>query len=260
MSLDQVAQRISQQEAELQVLRRDYQARTRRLDKLNRRRRQLQAQLDKIEDQIQGLNGARATAKAPQPILPAQPRKRAKSRAASKKKVGSLAQLLVTVLREAGRPLSTKELTDEVRRRGFPTSASDLSKLVGTRVWGLVKKGYLRRTKDHKIEAANGKKSSYRPQPSSSAAKAKSTQNIATQQTTTVTSKARQGQPSLAAVLTRILQKADKPLPGSELARRVLATGYQSQSKDFTNLIWVTLGRMDNVVNTKGQGYRLKKR
>jgi hypothetical protein len=40
----------------------------------------------------------------------------------------------------------------------------------------------------------------------------------------------------------------------------VLATGYESQSKDFTNLIWVTLGRMDNVENTKGQGYRLKKR
>ncbi len=39
-----------------------------------------------------------------------------------------------------------------------------------------------------------------------------------------------------------------------------LAQGYQSQSKDFTTVVWAMLGKMDNVENVPGQGYRLKKR
>jgi hypothetical protein len=262
MALDQVAQRIAQQEAELKSLQKEYRVRTRRLDQLNRRKRQLQAQLDQIEGRIQALNGAEtappATAKAA--ALPDQPRKNVRRRSAKKKKAGSLAQFLLTVLREAGKPLSNQELTEEVRRRKFPTQAGDLPKLVATRVWALVKKGYLQRTPDHKIVAANGRKAAPRPQAASPTAKARSSTKAAAKPTPPKPSKSRREQPSLQAVLTRILQKSDQPVPGSELARRVLATGYESQSKDFTNLIWVTLGRMDNVENTKGQGYRLKKR
>jgi hypothetical protein len=142
MALDQVAQRIAQQEAELKSLQKEYRVRTRRLDQLNRRKRQLQAQLDQIEGRIQALNGAEtappATAKAA--ALPDQPRKNVRRRSAKKKKAGSLAQFLLTVLREAGKPLSNQELTEEVRRRKFPTQAGDLPKLVATRVWALVKK------------------------------------------------------------------------------------------------------------------------
>jgi hypothetical protein len=261
MALDQVAQRIAQQEAELKSLQKEYRVRTRRLDQLNRRKRHLQAQLDQIEGRIQALNGATtpppAAAKA---ALPEQPRKKARRRSAKRKTAGSLAQFLLTVLREVGKPLSNQELTEEVRRRKFPTQAGDLAKLVATRVWALVKKGYLQRTADHKIVAADGRKPTPRPQAASPTAKAKSSTKTPAKPPPTRPSKSRREQPSLQSVLTRILQKSDKPVPGSELARRVLATGYKSQSKDFTNLIWVTLGRMDNVENTKGQGYRLKKR
>jgi hypothetical protein len=261
MALDQVAQRIAQQEAELKSLQKEYQARTRRLDQLNRRKRQLQAQLDQIEGRIQALGGADTTPPAvAQATVAAQPRQKRTKRSAKRKKAGSLAQFLLTVLREAGKPLSNQELTEEVRRRKFPTQAGDLPKLVATRVWALVKKGYLQRTPDHKIVAANGRKAAPRPQAASPTAKARSSTKAAAKPTPPKPSKSRREQPSLQAVLTRILQKSDQPVPGSELARRVLATGYESQSKDFTNLIWVTLGRMDNVENTKGQGYRLKKR
>lgn len=250
MPLDQVAQRIAQQQSELQRLRQEYQGRTRRLKKLTRRKQQLQAQLDKIDGRIHALNGAGRAALKLKAAAPVQPRSAKTARRTKKRKSGSLAQLLVTVLREAGKPLSNKELTEEVRRRAFATRASDLSKVVATRVWALVKKGHLQRTSDHKIVAVGGKKST-RSLPTSPAVKSASGKSA---------SKALKGRPSLQAVLTQILQKSDKPLPGSELASRVLATGYKSQSQNFINLIWVTLGRMDNVENTRGQGYRLKKR
>jgi len=64
----------------------------------------------------------------------------------------------------------------------------------------------------------------------------------------------------LTAVIAKILAESSEPIPGRELAARVLATGYQTQSKDFTNVIWVAVSKLDNVENIAGQGYRLKKR
>ena len=49
-------------------------------------------------------------------------------------------------------------------------------------------------------------------------------------------------------------------MPGGELARLAKATGYQSTSTDFPNLVHVTLNKMNNIERVKGQGYRLKKR
>ena len=65
--------------------------------------------------------------------------------------------------------------------------------------------------------------------------------------------------PPLTAVIAKILGESTQPIPARELGNRVLATGYQTKSKDFTNLIWTGVGKMANVENVPGQGYRLKK-
>jgi len=44
-----------------------------------------------------------------------------------------------------------------------------------------------------------------------------------------------------------------------ELAQQALARGFQTESKDFANVISVTLSKMDNVENVPGQGYRLNR-
>jgi hypothetical protein len=48
-------------------------------------------------------------------------------------------------------------------------------------------------------------------------------------------------------------------MPARELGAKVLETGYQTKSKDFTNVIWVAVAKMNNVENVAGRGYRLKK-
>ncbi len=64
---------------------------------------------------------------------------------------------------------------------------------------------------------------------------------------------------SLPAVVTKILARSAHPLTARALAEKVLASGYQTKSKDFTNVIWTAVGKMANVENVLGQGYRLKK-
>jgi hypothetical protein len=64
---------------------------------------------------------------------------------------------------------------------------------------------------------------------------------------------------TLPAVVTKILAGSPEPIPGRVLAEKVLASGYQTRSKDFLNVIWVGVGKMDNVENVPGKGYRLIK-
>jgi hypothetical protein len=61
-------------------------------------------------------------------------------------------------------------------------------------------------------------------------------------------------------ILTDLLAKSPRPLAARELARQAKALGYRTKSGDFTNVVWVMLGKMDQVENVSGQGYRLKKR
>lgn len=67
-----------------------------------------------------------------------------------------------------------------------------------------------------------------------------------------------QGQPTLRQLVTGILQKARKPLKSGELAEQVLATGYQTSSKNFKGVVSVLLADMDNLEHVKDQGYRFK--
>ena len=64
---------------------------------------------------------------------------------------------------------------------------------------------------------------------------------------------------SLPVVVTKILAESPEPIPAGQLAEKVLASGYQTKSKNFTDVIWVGVGKMDNVENVPGKGYRLKK-
>ena len=69
-----------------------------------------------------------------------------------------------------------------------------------------------------------------------------------------------QAKVSLAELLMRLLAKSSRPLKATELAEQALAAGYQTESKAFSNVVWVALGRLPGIENVPGQGYRLKKR
>ena len=49
-------------------------------------------------------------------------------------------------------------------------------------------------------------------------------------------------------------------MSAQELADAVLANGYETASKDFKSVIWVGIGKMDNVERAPEGGYRLKKK
>jgi hypothetical protein len=261
LPLDQVVQRIRKQEAELRALRQEYADRQQQLDGLQRQRQDLQARLDQVEGQIQALRqGSGASAPIQEPTAKPAASENGKARkapAAGGKKPGFSA-FLVRVVRQAGRPLTNKELAEAVRRRKFPTKTSDLAKQVATRVGDLIKKGHLRRTPDGTAvtlpEGGNGKpdaqaKAQSKQKPAPAAAQAKGT----------AAAKRGDKQPSLKSVLTKLLGKADRPLSGGELARQAQAAGYRSKSRNFPNVVWVMLRSMDGVEHVKGQGYRLQK-
>ena len=63
---------------------------------------------------------------------------------------------------------------------------------------------------------------------------------------------------SLKEALIQVLAKSSRPLTTQQLADQVLASGYQTKSKDFKNVIWLGIGNLDNVENIRGKGYRLR--
>jgi TolA-binding protein len=64
---------------------------------------------------------------------------------------------------------------------------------------------------------------------------------------------------SLKTVLLQILKAARKPMNGSELTDRVLATGYQTTSKRFAKVVGTQLSKLQNVEHIKGEGYQLRR-
>src|SRR5713226_9096364 len=147
LSLDAIQQRIAQRDAELQALRRDLEARRSRLQSLRQRKLELQAKLQQIEAEMAAVA---AGAKRPQAGSPkAAPKKSTpKPSAAGKPSPPSLASLLVSVIRSAGRPLTANQLVGEVKRRGFKTSSADFTRMVGSRLWDLKKQGVVQRATD----------------------------------------------------------------------------------------------------------------
>ena len=138
--LVEFARRIAQQQAELEALRQEYQARQAQVTDLNRRKQELQEQLSQVENEIRMVT----LGKIPRPpsAAPAVPKARKPVRGSQIKPTptGSLPQVLKNLVREAKQPMTVKELTEELLRQKFPTTSKHFATIVKTRVGELVKK------------------------------------------------------------------------------------------------------------------------
>jgi hypothetical protein len=268
LSLDSLQQRIAKQNADLQTLRRELEARRNRLHSLTQRKLELQAKLQQVEAEMAAVAAGTKRPQAGSPkIAPKKPK--ATPSAAGKPSPTSLASLLVSVIRSAGRPLTAKQLVSEVKRRGFKSSSANFTKMVETRLWDLKKKGVLQRAADQPgytlAPTSNGPAPNIGPTKSlarkttAKAAGKTAKGGAAAKRASAPTAGAKPPQMSLREVLTQILKKMGAPLTGSELAEEVLKAGYKTTSKRLVDNIWTMLGQMDNVENVKGQGYRLKR-
>ena len=143
-------------------------------------------------------------------------------------------------------------------RNKFPTTSSNLADIVKTRVSDLVRKGVFKRVGDSSgLVLAQGvssaaSKVAIRPQKSG---KKVTPIKSATPAIQTEPTQWR----SLHEVITHVLAKSARPLTAHELAEGVIASGYKSESKNFVNVIWSSLGKLPSVERVAGKGYRLKK-
>jgi hypothetical protein len=253
-------------------------ARRSRLQSLKQRKQELQAKLQKIEAEITAVAAGSQRPAAATP-KPAKKRPASKPGGASRNSHPTLAELILTILRDIGRPLTVLQLTEQVKQRRFPSKSKALHKLVGKNVYTLAAKGDVRRATDQSgflvAPASNGKaaaKSSAKPNikgtvPQTKAGPAKAAGSALTtakpkpavREAAKRASGAKPPQKPLREVLTEILKKIGAPLTGSELAEEALKAGYHTTSKRFVDSIWTMLSNMDNVENVKGQGYRLKR-
>jgi len=253
--LRDLGQRISQQQAELEKLRREYDARQARLHELTQRKEQLQAQLRQVEDNLQGIEVGRTPVKKPATTAAAKPK--------AKPATGvSLAQLLVDIVSEAAGPLTVQELRQEVEKRQYATNSVNLAGLIATRVSALIKKKRLRRSKNQPgvlpvqrpalphspaTKAGNGVPTAG---PKQAAVKKPATPTAGVGPKSDVT---------LPDAVAQVLAASARPLLARELADKVLKSGYQTKSKNFTKVVGTGIGKMANVEHVKGKGYRLKK-
>jgi septal ring factor EnvC (AmiA/AmiB activator) len=261
--LDDLARRIDQQQAELEALRSEYEARQAQLTDLATRKQQLEDQLRQVEAEI------RAVSQGAVPNKPQAP----KAKEAQAPNRSPLPELILEVVRGASGPVTVKVLTEEVEKRGYTGSSRNLANLVKFHVRQLKKKGRLAPVKGQPgyvlAHADNGRggpaktsqptkpRKSEVPQPTT--ATKKSQGEAARPARGNILGKRGQ-QPPLRVVLTGLLQKARQPLTGGELAEQVTATGYQTRSKSLKDNVWAMLTVMDNVEHLPGQGYRLKKK
>ncbi len=200
----------------------------------------------RVEADIEAVTGGQAPAtpapaERPTPAATAKPATRL-----------TLGDALVEVAREANRPLTAKELGEQLLLRRFPTKSSNITNLVQNCLTGLVARGVFRRAVGQPgvvlVKPGEAKKAPA-PQAHRNGAPDPAAKPAM-----------RNGQPSLHSLLTDLLQKSSQPVPARVLAEQVLATGYKTKSKDFTNVVGSALGQLEGVENVKGQGWRLKKR
>jgi len=263
--LETLAQQIARQQAELEALCREYATRQTNLTDLKQQKKALEAQLRQVEADIRATIQGGSPGSAPsRPVTPAAPgpkalqAKTAPSRPAKFRK-NSLPALLLKILRKAGSPQTVKQLAAEVVRRKHPTTSSNLPAMVDVRVRELVKKGFIQSASDQPgfVLAAAAKAGK-----GSIVSQANGAKNGAGLRKATAPAKEATASkpPSLKVTLTNVLAQSRRPLSGRELAELALANGYQTKSKDFIEVVWVTLGHMDNIKNVAGKGYVLKKR
>jgi len=258
--LDEVAQRIARQQAELAALRKEYETRQASLGKLQRRKQELQHQLAQVEQQMQVITQGRQSPAEAAPVSAPATKAAAGQPKGKQDSTPSMPTLLVELVRQADRALTTRQLTEALQRRKYPTTSSNLFAVVEARVNELVRKGVLRKSKDQPgyLLAPGTPSTQPTPSPRSLPTSPKPNKSVGSSSAKTV-AKTAAGQPSLQQLLVKLLARSKQPLTGAELARQVKAAGYRSTSQDLTKSVWNKLGQMDNVEHAPGQGYRLKK-
>jgi len=238
LPLDDLTQQFAQRRSELERLRQEIETRQTRLTDLEGHRAQLRAQLQQVEADIQVVIRGSPPAKAAR-ATPTQttsdtfPTPKPPTEEAAQP---TLADTLVEVARAAGRPLTAKQLAEELVRRQFPTNSSNFAKLVEKRVTELVKQGVLRRAQGRPGVVLGSPTNGTTALPKKAAPAAR-----------------RRGQPSIRSLLTDLLQKSRKPVAVRELVEQVLATGYRTSSKNFARVVGTALGELEGVENVKGQ-------
>jgi hypothetical protein len=260
--LDNLADRIAQQQAELESLRKELEARQTRLAKLNEKKDILEQRLRQLDADIEAVNQGKTPLRRPakpavtaSPAHPTRPKKKAPS-PPDAKPPKRMADLLVDIVSETNGPVTAKPLAEELQKRGFFTESPNLPRIVKARLNDLVREGVLRRSEDQagvimgkaagKSKAQAGRRKKGRKKDAASKASSRVSANGRTKA-------------PLRSIVTKILAKRTQPLPARELAEQAKAKGYVTKSKDLTSVLWVLLGKMDNVENVPGEGYRLKK-
>jgi hypothetical protein len=282
VSLEDLQQQITQRELELQTLRQELEARQSELATLVNRKKDLLAQLHQVEAEMAALAAnlpsQAAVPEVPNATLPpisslpddSQPK---------------LADLIVTMLRQAGKPMTSRQLQEEALRRGYRSSSRNFVKTIEVRIQDLKQKGVLRRASTQPgyvlalsakgVKAETTKQSRpasssertkkattqvARPTKPSSSTKKGSNSGATTSKPVKATEPVRQGRHlTLREVLTNLLKKSNRLLSGRELAEQAQAAGYRSNSAKFADVVWTMLGQMDNVEHVPGKGYRFNK-
>lgn len=261
--LEDLAQRIARQEAELKALRQEEARRRVQLTKLSRRKNKLESQLRRVETQIASLRRGQTAAGGAAKASRATNRMSSRTSATG---TPSLPDMIVRLVQEAnGQPLTLREITARATKRGFVTSSTNLYEIVKVRAGELVRKGVLRRAPGRAGLTAGrantaGATPAARPVASSKGATQKKRKSTPAARSSNGMASRSAEQPSLRSVLLDAMKQASRPLFARELAEKAKAKGYRSGSSDFTNLVGVTLGKMDEVERAPEGGYRLKKR
>ncbi len=263
MSLEELNRQIAQRERELKTLRQELESRRDHYTALTRRKEQLLSQLRQVESEIAALGAS--------PAEPTKPSKAASPKSSPQgprsKDRPRLSELILTVMRESGKAMTARQLSEEVGRRGFPLSGQNPVKSVESRLQEMKQRHLVRRaTGQPGYILASSTSNTRTEKPKTSAPAGKSDHKAGTKpaKPTSPAKTASSGQPdkplSLRQALTNVLKnKSGQFLSGSELADLVLASGYKTQSAKFKDAVWSMLGQMDNVEHVKGKGYRLKK-
>ncbi len=178
--------------------------------------------------------------------------------------------ILLSVLKQTGRALTHRQMTDSLIAAGYPhVDAAKLRKKVESKMLNLKKQGLIEPSPTGSGFVLRGKsattgksataKGTSEPQAAKKVDKGHARNGKATKPNT---SKAKQPilkgeQRPLREVILQVLRSSKNPLTGSQLAKAILATGYQTEAKDFPNVVKGALHKIPNVVNVRGAGYKL---
>lgn len=255
--LDDLAQRINRQKSELETLSREYEGRQAHLADLRRRQEELETQLASVRVEIETVTQGKKPVAASTPLTKPKPTSQTEP-AAQSNGTHSLADLIVEILGAAGSgPMKIQALAEEVAQRNFQTKSKNIHGLVQSKITEMVGRRILRRASRRRGVALRKAKGESQPAVVKKGRKPGHNGKVAAK-APPVKPASKRDQPSLRLVLGNILAKSRQPLTAQELGKQAVAAGYETQSKDFTNVVHVTLNKM-GVPNVKGKGFQVKK-